>query len=94
MIKFQFHGGAVALAILVASSAALAQSPAHDSSTTSTISNAVSEVKHWTWKKWKQARHEWKKDKAKWEGCNQKATDQKLSGRASWSFIYTCMTTS
>lgn len=36
-------------------------------------------------------KHEWQKDKAKWDVCNQKASDQKLSGKASWSFIYDCM---
>jgi len=95
MSEFRFRQaalqGALALAIAIAASTALAQSSSP--STTSSISNAAAEVKNWTLKKWEAAKREWRKDKAKWEGCNQKAADQKLKGRGSWSFIYTCMAT-
>jgi hypothetical protein len=32
------------------------------------------------------------KQKDKWNGCNKQAADKNLSGRDSWSFLYTCMT--
>jgi hypothetical protein len=32
------------------------------------------------------------KNKAKWTDCEQKSTDQKLTGTKSWSFLYTCTT--
>jgi len=99
MFEFHFRKGALvgalALAIAITASAALAQySHSSSPSTTSSISNTASEVKEWTLKKWRAAKREWRKDKAKWEACNGKAADQKLKGRASWSFIYTCMTAS
>jgi len=70
--------------------AAHAQSTS-EPSTTSTISRTTSDVKNWTRRKWSQMKREWARDKAKWDACNQMAADQKLSGRASWSFLYDCM---
>ena len=55
--------------------------------------SATATVKKWTTKQWNAAKSEWAKDKAKWAGCQQQSTDQKLAGRKSWSFLYTCMTT-
>jgi hypothetical protein len=94
---------ALALASVVFASVAYAQSTGSSTSGSSnsspsnsspSISATASEVKDWTREKWREMRHEWQKDKAKWDACHQQATDQKLSGRASWSFIYTCMTAS
>jgi hypothetical protein len=76
----------VILAIAIGATPTFAQS-----STTSTISSTAEEVKNWTQKQWNAAKKEWRKDKAKWSACRQKAHDQKLSGKASWSFLYTCM---
>jgi hypothetical protein len=70
-------------------SAAHAQSTTPSSSTT--VSSTADQVKDWTRKKWNAMKREWRKDKAKWDACNQRASDQKLSGKASWSFIYDCM---
>jgi hypothetical protein len=91
MHQFHVRAAAVILAIAVGSSAALAQSSS-GSSTTTTISSTASEVKDWTRKKWNAMKREWQKDKAKWDACNQKSSDKKLKGKASWSFIYDCMT--
>jgi hypothetical protein len=68
--------------------------PAFAQSATAKNSNGASttdQVKTWTQKKWNAMKAEWRKDKAKWDSCNQQATDKKLSGRKSWSFIYDCM---
>jgi hypothetical protein len=103
MSDFRVRAAAIAAAVVLAgglasvsvtaigSSAALAQSTSSSPSTTSTISATADEVKEWSRKKWNAMKREWQKDKAKWDVCNQKAGDQKLSGKASWSFIYDCM---
>jgi hypothetical protein len=80
-----------AVAMTMGSSAALAQSSSSSNSTTATISAKADEVKDWSLRKWNQAKREWRKDKAKWDACNQQANDQKLTGKASWSFLYNCM---
>jgi|HubBroStandDraft_6_1064221.scaffolds.fasta_scaffold482536_2 hypothetical protein len=74
-------GGGLAIAI--------GSSPAHAQS--STISSTADEVKDWTRKKWNAMKREWKKDKAKWNACREKAGDKKLKGKASWGFLYDCM---
>ena len=81
----------VGAAAMTMGSPALAQSSSSSSSTTATIQAKADEVKDWTRRKWKQVKREFRKDKAKWDACNQKANDQKLTGRASWSFLYSCM---
>jgi hypothetical protein len=78
----------VGLTIAVGSTA-LAQSPSSTPSTT--VSSTADQVKDWTRKKWNAMKREWREDKAKWDACNRRASDQKLSGKASWSFIYDCM---
>jgi len=52
------------------------------------------DVSKWTWRQWHAAKSRWAKESDKWHSCNQQATDKKLKGRASWSFIYQCMTAS
>jgi hypothetical protein len=49
------------------------------------------EVKTWSLKQWNKARAEFAKDKAKWASCRQQNKEQKLRGKASWSFLYNCM---
>lgn len=79
-------------------SAALAQSTSPNPSPTPgpspSASSPADEVKDWTLKKWDAMKREWRKDRTKWDACNRKASDQKLTGKASWSFIYDCMKTS
>jgi exonuclease VII large subunit len=54
--------------------------------------SAAGDVSKWTQKQWNAAKAKWAKEKDKWAACNSRATDQKLSGRKSWSFLYDCMT--
>jgi hypothetical protein len=83
---------------IAAGSAALAQStapnPSPPPSSSPTVSSTADQVKGWTLKKWNAMKHEWRKDKAKWDSCNRQAGDQKLTGKNSWAFIYDCMKTS
>lgn len=83
----------VVLAI-AAGSAALAQSTSPSQSPApgpSPTASSADQVKDWTQKKWNAMKREWRKDRAKWDTCNRQATDQKLTGKASWTFIYDCM---
>lgn len=81
---------------IVAGSAAFAQStsPSPTQSPSSSVSATTDQVKDWTLKKWNAMKREWQKDRAKWDTCNRQAGDQKLTGKASWSFIYDCMKSS
>ena len=95
MHKDRFLLSTVLLVAIAAGSAALAQStsanPPATPSPSPTISSTTDQVKDWTLKKWNAMKHEWRKDKVKWDACYQRASDQKLSGKASWAFIYDCM---
>ncbi len=68
--------------------------PATATAPTSTPEKVEHKVEHWTWRQWRKAKKEWIKDKAKWADCQHQAKAQKLSGRKSWSFLYSCMTKS
>jgi hypothetical protein len=74
---------------VLAQSTSLNQSPTPGPS--QTVSSSADQVKDWTLKKWNAMKREWRKDRAKWDTCNRKASDQKLTGKASWTFIYDCM---
>ena len=85
-----------------ACSVAFAQAPATPPAKTpapaiaasmSSNSSATAKVEAWTTKQWDAAKQEWAKDKAKWADCEKQSDKQKLEGRKSWSFLYTCMTT-
>jgi hypothetical protein len=82
--------GAVAAGMAFAPTMSFAQSSGQ-SSTDKTKSTAE-DVSKWTQKQWNAAKAKWVKEKDKWNNCNKQATDKKLSGRKSWSFIYSCMT--
>ena len=75
---------AVSIASTSIPTTSIAQAP-KDASTTQDVSK-------WTQKQWNAAKAKWMKEKDKWESCGKQATKEKLSGRKSWSFIYTCMT--
>ena len=62
------------------------------SSATSKTSTTVEDVKNWTSKQWNAATREWAKDKQKWADCRKQSKEKKLSGKDSWSFLYSCMT--
>jgi hypothetical protein len=77
----------ILIASAVACGAALAPTPSAAQST----KTAVDDVSKWTQRQWSAAKAKWAKEKDKWAACNKRATDQKLTGRKSWSFIYDCM---
>jgi len=99
MHKDRFLVSAALVALTVAAgSAAVGQSTSPNPSPTAgpspTVSSTADEVKDWTLKKWNAMQHEWRKNRAKWDTCNRQASGQKLTGKASWTFIYDCMKTS
>ena len=63
--------------------------PKPGSTSTATMDN----VSKWTRKQWNAAKAKWSQEKTKWAGCQKQASDKKLAGRKSWSFLYSCMTT-
>jgi hypothetical protein len=73
-------------ALAMAAGVAFAISPIAQPST-------MTKVENWTTNQWNAAKTEWARDKTKWADCQQQSTDQKLIGRKSWSFLYTCMNT-
>jgi hypothetical protein len=73
------------------SGAALAQTPT-GADMRAQAGKAADDVSKWTQKQWNAAKVKWSQEHAKWDACNKKATDQNLSGRKSWSFIASCMT--
>jgi hypothetical protein len=79
---------AAALFCLATLGPALAQTTAPAPTTSSKIDDASK----WTTKQWNHAKAEWAKEKQKWADCQKKSKDQKLTGRKSWSFLASCMT--
>jgi hypothetical protein len=79
---------AVALFCFLVTGPALAQTPPP----ASTTSSKIDDVSKWTTKQWNHAKAEWAKEKEKWADCQKQSKDKKLSGRKSWSFLATCMT--
>jgi hypothetical protein len=69
-------------------------SPAKEPSTADKIQSKAEDVAKWTGKEYRKAKAEWVKEKDKWAGCQKQSKDQGLTGRKSWSFLYTCMTSS
>jgi hypothetical protein len=84
--KRAFVAANVVLAAIFVSGIAVAKEP--ESSQPST----VTQVESWTKKQWDAAKKDWAKDKIKWAACQRQVSTQKLKGRKSWSFLYTCMT--
>ncbi len=80
----------VAAAVLggVMSGVALAQITTPPSS----ISSKVDDVSKWTSKQRNQAKAKWAKENEKWADCQKQSKDQNLTGRKSWSFLASCMT--
>jgi hypothetical protein len=97
-----FIAAGVVLAGAVACGAAFAQAPATPpaknpapaaAAPMSSNPSAATQVQTWTTKQWDAAKLKWAKDKTKWANCEKQSDKQKLEGRKSWSFLYTCMTT-
>jgi len=92
---------AVVVAVIMNSSAVIAQTPVPSPATkpaptaatsSSSKPSTATQVETWTRKQWEAAKKEWAKDKAKWADCQKQSKAQKLSGRKNWSFLYKCMT--
>jgi hypothetical protein len=92
---------AIVFTAIISSGAAIAQSPPSPAAAKATPATAgadsskpskATQVETWTTKQWDGAKKEWAKDKAKWASCEKQSDKQKLEGRKSWSFLYTCMT--
>jgi hypothetical protein len=49
-------------------------------------------IKNMSAKQWKKLQDGYKKEKAKYTACNNKAKAEKLKGRKRWGAIYECMT--
>lgn len=79
----------VIAALAMGAGVAFAQTPV----TPTAQPSAATNVENWTTKQWNAAKTKWSKEKTKWADCQQQSTDQKLTGRKSWSFLYTCMNT-
>ena len=78
-----------------AAAPAPAAAPSSPSSSVSATASATAEdVSKWTRKQWNAAKAKWAQEKDKWAGCRKQAGAQKLAGRASWQFLYDCMTKS
>lgn len=89
---------AIALATFLAAGAAVAQTPATPptpkpapAASASSQASTAAQVETWTRKQWAAAKKEWAKDKTKWADCRKQSKGEKLKGRKSWSFLYTCM---
>lgn len=89
----------VAVAGLLMSGEVLAQAPAPEQtapakepSTAAKIEAKADEVAKWSTKEWNKAKAQWVKEKEKWAGCQKQSKDQGLTGRKSWSFLASCMT--
>jgi hypothetical protein len=87
----------IAVAGMVMSGEVLAQAPepsapAKEPSTTAKVEAKADEVAKWTTKEWNKAKAQWAKEKEKWAGCQKQSKDQGLTGRKSWSFLASCMT--
>jgi hypothetical protein len=75
---------------IIMSGVALAQTATPEPS--QSTSSKVDDVSKWTTKQWNQAKAKWAKEKEKWADCQKQSKDQKLTGRKSWSFLASCMT--
>jgi len=82
--------GTVAAGMALAPTASIAQPTGQ--SMKDKARSTTEDASKWTQKQWDAAKAKWMKQKDKWNSCNKQAADKKLSGRDSWSFIYTCMT--
>ena len=96
MSRIRFGLTTIALAAFMAAGAAVAQTPAPTpkpapAASASSQPSTTTQVENWTKKQWEAATKEWAKDKAKWADCRKQSSSQKLKGRKSWSFLYTCM---
>jgi hypothetical protein len=57
----------------------------------SSVSSKINDVTHWTTQQWNRAKAKWEKQTEKWADCQKQSKDQDLTGRKSWSFLASCM---
>ncbi len=60
--------------------------------TPSSTASKIDDGSKWTTKQWNRAKAKWEKEKEKWADCQKQSKDQNLTGRESWSFLASCMT--
>ena len=70
----------VVAALAVGTLSAQAQAPASSGEPTS-----------WTRKQWNEVKATLEKEKDKWSACRKEQKAQKLRGKKSWAFLYSCM---
>jgi hypothetical protein len=58
----------------------------------STTSSKIDDVSEWASKQSSRAKTKREKEKEKWTDCQKQSKDQNLTGRKSWSFLASCMT--
>lgn len=100
MSRIRFYLTAVVFGAIISSSGVVAQtsesppatSPPAASAPDSSKPSTATQVETWTSAQWEAAKEKWAKDKVKWADCQEQSSKQKLEGRKSWSFLYTCMT--
>jgi hypothetical protein len=90
MMSFVRSAFVSAAVLCMITGAALAQTATPEPS--SSTSSKIDDVSKWTTKQWNQAKAKWAKEKEKWADCRKQSKDQKLTGRKSWSFLASCMT--
>jgi len=90
MSRFRFCLPAIVFAVIMSAGVAIA--PISGLSAQESKPSMTERVETWTKKQWAAAKKEWAKDKAKWTDCRAQSRKKKLTGRKSWSFLYTCMT--
>ncbi len=73
---------------LVGTGVAFSQSPPQAQAKATT----TEKVKTISARQWSRMKRQWSKQTVKWTSCNKQADDQKLTGRKSWTFIASCMT--
>ena len=99
MSRIRFGLTAIIVAAVMSSTAAMSQTPTPAAkpapAATAPVAakpSTATQVEAWSRKQWEAAKKEWAKDKTKWADCRKQSKTQKLQGRKSWSFLYTCMT--
>ena len=60
--------------------------------TPASTASKIDDVSQWTSQQWNRAKAKWEKETEKWADCHRQSTDQNLTGRKSWSFLASCMT--
>jgi hypothetical protein len=60
--------------------------------TPASTASKIDDVSQWTSQQWNRAKAKWEKETEKWADCQRQSKDQNLTGRKSWSFLASCMT--